>query len=204
MGFSALTDFVPYNYRGMVLSFWGMSQGLGGIIGALLASLISTETNWRMPFETLSIVGLVLIIFYFFVEEPRKGRMEPELQALMNNGKNYNYRIKINQLFDIISKKSNLLLFFQGFFMNIATGSLIWLPTLYISKIQALGYSSKIAIIAAAFLFGIFQLGGITSSFFGYLGDVLQRKTYKGRSLMTAFFSFWLLCRCIFCCLFFQ
>ncbi|MCO7175139.1 MFS transporter [Sporolactobacillus kofuensis] len=190
IGFSALTDYVPYHSRGMILSLWGMSQGFGGIAGALIASIISTMSNWRIPFELLAIIGLLLIVFYFFVEEPRFGSAEPELKVLMDRGMNYTYRISLSQILKMIGKRSNLLLFLQGFLMNIATGSLIWLPTLYISKIEELGYGTKIAMIVAAFLFGIFQVGGTLSSFFGYLGDVLQRRSYKARALLTAVFVF--------------
>lgn len=190
IGFSALTDYVPYHSRGMVLSLWGMSQGFGGIAGALIASIISTMSNWRTPFEILAMIGLLLIVFYFFVEEPRFGNAEPELKLLMDRGMKYTYKIGLNQIMNMLGKRSNLLLFLQGFFMNIATGSLIWLPTLYISRIEELGYGTKIAMIVAAFLFGIFQIGGTLSSFFGYLGDVLQRRSYKARALLTAVFVF--------------
>ncbi|RYM04661.1 MFS transporter [Sporolactobacillus sp. THM7-7] len=186
IGFSALTDYVPYRFRGMTLSLWGMSQGFGGIAGALLASIIATLADWRLPFEVLGLIGLILVVFYFFVEEPTFGNAEPELQALIQGGKDYHYRITWNQIAMMLAKRSNLLLFLQGFFMNIATGSLIWLPTLFISKIEAIGYGTKEAMVTAAFLYGIFQIGGITSSFFGYLGDVLQRKSYKARALITA------------------
>lgn len=190
IGFSALTDYVPYGSRGMILSLWGMSQGFGGIAGALIASIISTMSNWRFPFEVLALIGMLLVVFYFFVEEPKFGGAEPELQALIKGGQNYNYRIGFSQVMKMLRKRSNLLLFLQGFFMNIATGSLIWLPTLYISKIEDIGYGTKTAMIVAAFLFGIFQIGGTLSSFFGYLGDVLQRRSYRARALITAAFVF--------------
>ena len=74
--------------------------------------------------------------------------------------------------------------------MNIATGSLIWLPTLFIFKIQQQGYSMETAMIASGYLYAIFQLGGMTSVYFGHLGDKLQKKSYKGRALITAVFVF--------------
>ncbi|ADK14650.1 putative sulfoacetate transporter SauU [Clostridium ljungdahlii DSM 13528] len=190
IGFSVLTDYIPYKFRGMLLSLWGMSQGFGGIVGALMASLIAPATSWRKPFEVVSIIGFLLIIMYFFIREPNLGESEPELQDIIKAGYKYNPSIEFKYLYDIISRKSNVLLFLQSFFMNITTGSLIWLPTLYISKIQHQGYSMKTAIIASGYLFAIFQLGGLTSPFFGYLGDILQEKTYKGRSLLTSFFIF--------------
>ncbi|MDP4143612.1 MAG: MFS transporter [Bacillota bacterium] len=190
IGFSVLTDYIPQKFRGMLLSLWGMSQGFGGIAGALIASLIATSSNWRKPFEIVSYIGFLLIILYLFVKEPKKGGAEPELKKLINSGYEYNYSIELKQVYKIASKNSNILLFLQGLFMNITTGSLIWLPTLYISKIYQQGYSMKTAIIASGYLYGIFQLGGMTSGFFGYLGDRFQRKSYRGRALLTSFFVF--------------
>lgn len=188
IGFSVLTDYIPHKSRGMLLSLWGMSQGFGGIAGAIMASLIAPALGWRKPFEIVSIIGLLLIILYLFIKEPALGESEPELQSLIKEGLDYNYNIEINQLKDIILKRSNVLLFLQAFFFNITTGTLIWLPTLYISKIQQQGYSLNTSIIASGYLFGIFQLGGMTSAFFGHLGDRYQRKTYKGRAQLTSIF----------------
>ncbi|WPC40341.1 MFS transporter [Clostridium sp. JS66] len=190
IGFSVLTDYIPHKKRGMILSLWGMSQGFGGIAGSLMASLTTTYAGWRRPFKIVSIIGFLLIILYLFIKEPTLGEAEPELKELIKEGYEYNYNIEFNHLYELASKHSNILLFFQGFFMNITTGSLIWLPTLYISKIQHEGYDNKTAIIASGFLFAIFQIGGLTSSYFGHLGDKSQRKNYKGRAILTSFFVF--------------
>lgn len=190
IGFSVLTDYIPHKKRGMILSLWGMSQGFGGIAGSLMASLTTTYAGWRIPFKIVSIIGFLLIILYLFIKEPTLGEAEPELKELIKEGYEYKYNIEFNHLYELASKHSNILLFFQGFFMNITTGSLIWLPTLYISKIQHEGYDNKTAIIASGFLFAIFQIGGLTSSYFGHLGDKAQRKNYKGRAILTSFFVF--------------
>lgn len=189
-GFSVLTDYIPYKFRGMLLSLWGMSQGFGGIAGSLMASLIATATNWRKPFKIVSIIGFLLIVLYFFIKEPELGESEPELKELIKKGYGYDYNIEFSHLYKIASKGSNILLFLQAFFMNITTGSLIWLPTLYISKIQHEHYSAKIATIAAGYIFALFQIGGLTSGFWGYLGDIFQRKNHKARAIMTSFFIF--------------
>jgi MFS family permease len=190
IGFSVLTDYIPHKSRGMLLSLWGMSQGLGGIAGAITASLIAPTLGWRKPFEIVSIIGFLLIILYLFIKEPALGESEPELQQLIKKGYDYNYNIEFKQLHDIVLKHSNILLFLQAFFFNIAIGTLIWLPTLYISKIQHQGYSLNTSIVAAGYLYAIFQLGGMSSTYFGYLGDKYQRKTYKGRAIITAAFTF--------------
>ena len=94
IGFSVLTDSIPYQMRGLVLSLWGMTQGLGGIAGSLMASLIATRSSWRTPFEIVGFIGFLLIILYLFVEEPIRGKTEPELQKSIQNGQSYNYVIE--------------------------------------------------------------------------------------------------------------
>jgi MFS transporter, Spinster family, sphingosine-1-phosphate transporter len=190
IGFSVLTDYIPYRKRGMILSLWGMAQGLGGIAGSLLASLTAANTSWRWPFEIVGFVGLILMILYFFVEEPSRGQSDPELKGLISKGQIYNYIIESKQIVSLLLKGSNVFLFLQAFFMNIATGSLIWLPTLFIFKVQQQGYSMETAMIASGYLYAICQLGGMTSVYFGHLGDKLQKKTYKGRAILTAIFVF--------------
>lgn len=190
IGFSVLTDSIPYQYRGLILSLWGMTQGLGGIFGSLLASLVATSSTWRTPFILVGFIGFFLIVLYLFVKEPVRGESDPELKELIKEGSSYNYIIEAKHMIEILFKGSNMYLYLQAFFMNISTGSLIWLPTLYIYKIQQEGYNSKTAMIAAGYLYAIFQLGGMTSAYFGHLGDKLQTKTFKGRALLTAVFVF--------------
>lgn len=190
IGFSVLTDSIPYRFRGMILSLWGMTQGLGGIIGSLMASLVATSSDWRRPFVIVGFIGFFLIILYLFVKEPTRGESDPELKGLLNEGQSYNYFIEAKHILGILLKGSNIYLFLQAFFMNITTGSLIWLPTLYIYKIEQQGFSMNTAIIASGYLYAIFQVGGMTSVYFGHLGDKFQKKTYKGRALLTAVFVF--------------
>jgi len=190
IGFSILTDYIHYEKRGFVLSLWGMAQGLGGITGSLLASLTATSHSWRWPFEIVGFIGFLLIFLYFFVEEPSRGQSDPELMNLVKKGQFYNHFIDAKQIISILLKKSNVLLFLQAFFMNISTGSLIWIPTLFIFKIQQQGYSVETAMIASGYLYAIFQVGGMTSAYFGHLGDKFQKKSYKGRAFFTSIFVF--------------
>jgi len=188
IGFSILTDFIPHKNRGMVLSLWGSAQGFGGIAGAIMASVIATSTSWRRPFEIVSIIGLVLVVLYFFVKVPSLGESDPELQEIIKEGYEYKHTIDLESLHGIVTRKSNILLFLQAFFMNITSSTIIWLPTLYIAKMENLGYSTKIAIIASGFIFALFQIGGVSSPFFGYLGDKVQKKSYRARARLSSLF----------------
>lgn len=186
IGYSVLSDYIPYKWRGTLMSLWGMSQGFGGIAGSVMASVVATETDWRKPFEIIAFLGLIFTILYFFIKEPSKGAAEPELKSLTEKGLSYNYSIDLPQVVKILSKKSNIWLILQGFFLNITTGTLIWLPTLYTAKIVNQGYSKPTAIVASGYLFALFQLGGLSSMYFGYIGDRLQKRTDRGRALLGA------------------
>jgi len=119
------------------------------------------------------------------MKEPEKGSAEPELKDLQKEGIKYNYSIKLSHIPEIAAKRSNKWLMMQGFFMQITIGTLIWLPTLYASKIRAEGINADTAAIAAGYFYGLLQMGGLSSTYFGYLGDKIQSKTYRGRALLT-------------------
>ncbi|HEX9059401.1 MAG TPA: MFS transporter, partial [Clostridia bacterium] len=186
IGFSVLTDYIPKKWRGMLMSLWGLSQGFGGIAGSVMASVVAPSTSWRRPFEIISILGFLFIFLYFFIKEPAKGGAEPELKELLKEGNGYDYSIELNQLKNILKKRSNIWLMLQGFFMNITTGTLVWLPTLYNLKLEHGGLSPSTAIIASGYLFALLQVGGLSSVYLGYMGDKLQKRSYKGRSILSA------------------
>ncbi|MEH7504788.1 MFS transporter [Neobacillus drentensis] len=184
IGFSVLTDYIPYQKRGLILSFWGMAQGLGGISGSILASLTTVNNSWKWPFEIVGFIGFFVIISFLFIQEPIRG------ESVSKPKDSYNYNLETKHIKLLILNGSNVYLFLQTFLMNIATGSLIWIPTLYIYKIMQQGYSMGTAVIVSGYLYAIFQIGGIASFYFGHLGDKFQRKTFKGRAYLTAFFVF--------------
>ncbi|GAA0501784.1 MFS transporter [Salinibacillus aidingensis] len=188
IGFSVLTDYIPYRKRGLLLSLWGMAQGLGGIAGSMMASLTATSTSWRWPFEIIGLIGLVLIFLYVFITEPNRGAADPELKNMEPSNQTYDYVIELKHLKAILLKGSNVYLYIQALFMNIATGSLIWIPTLYTYKMIQQGYAMDTAVIASGFLYAIFQVGGMASVYLGHLGDRVQRKSFKGRAHLTALF----------------
>ncbi|MEH7419443.1 MFS transporter, partial [Neobacillus drentensis] len=183
IGFSILTEFIPDQKRGFILSFWGMAQGLGGIAGSILASLTTANNSWRWPFEIVGSLGLFVIFCFLFIEDPFKGQLD-------SKPKNDHYKLETKHIKFLILKGSNVYLFLQTFLMNIATGSLIWIPTLYTFKIMQQGYSMDTALIVSGYLYAIFQIGGIASFYFGHLGDKFQRKTFRGRAFLTSFFVF--------------
>ena len=57
VGFSVLSDFVTPRRRGLIMSLWGMSQGIGMGGGLFLGGLLGAE-DWRVPFFVISGAGL--------------------------------------------------------------------------------------------------------------------------------------------------
>ncbi|MFJ5760760.1 MFS transporter [Neobacillus sp. NPDC093182] len=184
IGFSVITDYIPYQKRGFILSFWGMAQGFGGISGSILASLTIENNSWAWPFEIVGFMGLCVIGMILFIQDPISG------ESQLKPKDSYNNNLEAKHIKLLISNGSNVFLFLQTFLMNIATGTLIWIPTLYIYKIMEHGYSMGTSVMVSGYLYAIFQIGGIASFYFGHLGDKFQRKTFKGRAYLTAFFVF--------------
>jgi len=186
IGFSVLSDYTPRKWRGTMMSMWSMSQGFGTIAGSTMASIIAPAYSWRKPFEVIAVLGLLFIFLYFFVQEPKKGAAEPELKEILKGGHDYGYTIEMSHISDMLARKSNRLLILQAFFMNITAGTLIWLPTLFIAKIEKQGYGPGIAVVAAGYMYAISQLGGVISAYLGYLGDRFQKRIAGGRAFFTA------------------
>jgi MFS family permease len=59
IGFSVISDFISPRRRGLAMSFWGLSQGVGGILGLVSAALLGNEF-WRLPFYFLATAGVAM------------------------------------------------------------------------------------------------------------------------------------------------
>ncbi|MEU7678987.1 MFS transporter [Micromonospora taraxaci] len=185
VGFSVVTDLISPTRRGLVMSFWGLSQGIGTLAGTLLGGLLGA-TDWRRPFLILTGVGLVATVAYLFTYDIRRGQSEPELADRLDAGAEYDYRISRADLPRILARRTNRWLILQGLTAQAAFGSLVWLPVLFAERAEAQGYSSSTAVVVGSVFATLFQLGGVLSIVGGLVGDALQRRTPRGRALVAA------------------
>ncbi|HEX6967209.1 MAG TPA: MFS transporter [Micromonosporaceae bacterium] len=185
VGFSVVTDLISPRRRGLVMSFWGLSQGIGTLAGTMVGGLLGA-TDWRRPFLLLTVVGLAATVAYLFTYDIRRGQSEPELAAALGSGGDYDYRISRADLPDILGRRSNVWLVMQGLTAQFAFGSLVWLPVLFQHRAAAQGYSEATAIAVGSVFATLFQLGGVFSIVGGLVGDRLQRRTPRGRALVAA------------------
>ncbi|MFD2766532.1 MFS transporter [Micromonospora eburnea] len=185
VGFSVVTDLISPRRRGLVMSFWGLSQGVGTLAGTLAGGLLGA-VDWRRPFLLLTVVGLAATVAYLFTYDIRRGQSEPELAAAFDSGAEYDYRISRADLPRILARRTNRWLILQGLTAQAAFGSLVWLPVLFAQRAEAQGYSAATAVVVGSVFATLFQLGGVFSILGGLAGDALQRRTPSGRALVAA------------------
>jgi MFS family permease len=185
VGFSVVSDLITPRRRGLVMSFWGLSQGVGMLVGTLLGGLLGSG-DWRRPFGVLTVVGLAATVAYFFTYNIRRGQSEPQLANVFASGDEYEYRISRADLPAIVGRRTNLWLILQGFTAQLVFGSLVLLPRLFQAKAEALGYPQDTAIAIGSVCTAVFVLGGVLSIVGGIVGDRLQRRTLRGRGLVAA------------------
>ncbi|WP_089158466.1 MFS transporter [Micromonospora sp. NBS 11-29] len=185
VGFSVVTDLISPRRRGLVMSFWGLSQGVGTLGGTLAGGLLGA-TDWRRPFLLLTGVGLAATVAYLFTYDIARGQSEPELAEALDAGGEYDYRISRADLPRILARRTNHWLILQGLTAQAAFGSLVWLPVLFSQRAEAQGYSAATAVVVGSVFATLFQLGGVLSIVGGLVGDALQRRTPSGRALVAA------------------
>ena len=185
VGFSIISDFVPPRRRGLAMSFWGMSQGLGVVSGSLMGGVLGAD-NWPLPFFVVAGAGLGFAVMYIFTYEPRRGQAEPELSKVFESGGEYEERIELADIPLLAEKRSNLWLVLQGFTAQFAYGSLIWLPRLFQAKVEAEGYTLETAVVVGSLFATLFQAGAMFSLLAGHIGDIWQRRDPRGRATISS------------------
>ena len=80
VGFSVISDFVSPRRRGLAMSFWGLSQGIGGIVGGLLASQLGSD-DFSVALQVIAAIGAAVSVLFLFTYNPPRGLREPDLAA---------------------------------------------------------------------------------------------------------------------------
>jgi MFS family permease len=180
VSFAVVSDLVSPRRRGLVMSFWGLSQGVGTLAGTLVGGLLG-HADWRIPFIVVSIAGAIATVAYMLTYDVPRGDSQPELAGI-----EYDERIHHDHLPTILGRRTNIWLILQGFSAQVAFGSLVWLPVLFRARAEAQGYTAGTAIIVGSVFATLFQLGGALSILGGLVGDRLQRRTPRGRALVAS------------------
>lgn len=181
VGFAVVSDLVRPARRGLALSFWGLSQGLGTIIGGLTGSQLGAD-NFRTALVVIAVAGLVFALLYLTTFDVPRGYREPVLEGIEGR---YEYTIEPEEIPGLWRIKTNRWLILQGLSAQVAYGSLIWVPLLYQEKVIAQGYNDATATKAGGLLATIVTLGALASVLGGHMGDRWQRRNPSGRALLS-------------------
>ncbi|GGL02366.1 MFS transporter [Mangrovihabitans endophyticus] len=180
VSFSVVSDLISPKRRGLAMSFWGLSQGVGTIAGTMTGGVLGHQ-DWRRPFLVVAAAGVVAALAYLFTYNVPRGDSQPELAGI-----EYDERIHHDHLPVILRRRTNIWLILQGLSAQVAFGSLVWLPVLFRARAADQGYSSGTAVLVGSAFATLFQLGGALSIVGGMVGDRLQRRTPRGRALVAA------------------
>ncbi|NNF70354.1 MAG: MFS transporter [Acidimicrobiia bacterium] len=182
VGFSVVSDLIRPGRRGLVMSFWGISQGVGTLVGGLVASQLGAG-DFRRPLMVVAIAGIACAVLYVPAFNPPRGFREPELEGTEIGDEHV---IDRSQIPSLLRRPTNRWLILQGFTAQFAYGSLIWATLLYQTKVEAAGYGEPTATKVGGIFVAVFQVGALMSILAGHIGDRLQRRTTRGRAMLSA------------------
>ncbi len=184
IAFAMVADYFPPKERGKVYAWLGILPGVGGAAGGALGALYGPTLGWRFPFRVIGLAGFIAVaLFYFLLKEPERAAAEPEFKDLIEKGEvKYEYRISIEDIKQVLQKRSNIFIILQSIPGCVPWGILnIWLITFFH---RTAGMPILLAtVFSVAFWIGC-ALGTLLG---GYLGDKLERRYRTGRISLSIF-----------------
>ena len=181
VGFSVVSDIIPFQRRGLALEFVErfarVGSGVWGVIGWCCRG-----NRLALPvFHHCRIRHSVCDSVPRHFRNRSVGKQSPHWPHLFDAGDSYAFRINRQDLSHILKQRSTLWLLWQSFFNALAFGSTLWVPRWAIARVQAEGYDVATATIVGNLIITIFSVGFFFSVVAGHLGDRWQRKNRRGR-----------------------
>ncbi|MHC1591253.1 MAG: MFS transporter [Candidatus Helarchaeales archaeon] len=184
VGFSIILDYIPPKWRGIAMSLWGVSQGIGSAVGYMMAFFL--DPFWNLPFIILAIITFGFIMTYPITLEPERGATEEELKELREKGFQYDYIIKTSDIKDILRKKTNIWIISEAFFSQMFWGAIQFLPAVFTWRLLSEGLALSAALDNGKLIAGLFEIGAAGTLLFGYLGDYFYKKSRRARPIISA------------------
>ncbi|MCX5997624.1 MAG: MFS transporter [Chloroflexi bacterium] len=171
-GVAMVSAAYPQEKRSRVLGIFNIGIPLGAAIGMIAGGAISAASGWRMAFFVFAIPGIILGILAFFMRDYKTAGPTGSATTRVNFGKS------IVQLLRIRSLRWYYLGYGVLNFMSV--GSLVWMPAL---TMRLMGISEA----QAGLIVGGWGLTAIIAApLGGWLADLWQKKTGRGRLLLPA------------------
>jgi len=176
--YSLLADYFPSNMRSAATGYLGLVVGLGIGGGQLLAGLTGPEYGWKISFIIVSVPNFIFLLLYaIFATEPRRGKSDKSSAGIT--------RINYSIIKDLVSKKTNILVFLQGIAGTVPWSVFFVYLTDYLA--QDIGYSVQMASLVV-FIIGLSaMIGGFAG---GLIGNKLYNINPKYQPLLSAICTF--------------
>tara|TARA_A100000164_G_scaffold363504_1_gene380604 strand:+ start:51 stop:1313 length:1263 start_codon:yes stop_codon:yes gene_type:complete len=176
--YSLLADYFPSNMRSAATGYLGLVVGLGIGGGQLLAGLTGPEYGWKISFIIVSVPNFIFLLLYaIFATEPRRGKSDKSSADIT--------RINYSIIKDLVSKKTNILVFLQGIAGTVPWSVFFVYLTDYLA--QDIGYSVQMASLVV-FIIGLSaMIGGFAG---GLIGNKLYNINPKYQPLLSAICTF--------------
>ena len=176
--YSLLADYFPSNMRSAATGYLGLVVGLGIGGGQLLAGLTGPEYGWKISFIIVSVPNFIFLLLYaIFATEPARGKSDGNINDIT--------KINSSIIKQLISKKTNILVFLQGIAGTVPWSVFFVFLTDYLA--QDIGYSVQMASLVV-FVIGLSaMIGGFAG---GLIGNKLYNINPKYQPLLSAVCTF--------------
>jgi MFS family permease len=178
--FTLIADYFGPDLRGKVYGILQLAQPLGFLIGLILGQVVAPMIGgWRSVFFITGGLGIVVaLLIYFGVKEMPRGKAEPEFENMPEMA---TFRFSWVEAREIFKKRTMWFVFLQGF-----AGVFPWnvITFFFFGYLETeRGYDSGEIIGTMAPVILILAAGYFVG---GYLGDLLFKRTKKGRILISS------------------
>ncbi|MEM1530411.1 MAG: MFS transporter [Candidatus Bathyarchaeia archaeon] len=174
---SLLSDYFEPSIRSRVWGLLSTSGPLGYILGMTLAVVLGGRLGWRGVFFVTGTMGILIAMLIFLgVKEAPRGRAEPEFAGVEVIPI---YRFDPKAAKGLFHNPSMRFLFIQGFFGVFPWNALTYWAFRYLEAER--GYTADEAAIVMAIAIVALTIGSII---WGLLGDLLFKRTPRGRAFL--------------------
>jgi MFS family permease len=180
--YTLVADYFSPTLRGKVYGILYLAQPIGYLLGMILALMIAPMIGgWRSAFYITGSLGLMIaLLIYFGVKEVPRGNAEPEFEGLEEK-EMIHFRFSWQEAKEIFKKKTMWFIFAQGF-----AGQFPWNVITYFFfgyLMTERGYDNDSVLVTMAPVILILAAGYFLG---GFLGDILFKRTSKGRILVSS------------------
>lgn len=161
--YSLIGDYFPASRRSSVTGYLGLVVGLGIAGGQLLAGMTGPVLGWKICFVIVAIPNFIILLLYIlFGTEPKRGQSD-DLDIKVT-------AITFNSFKRLISKKTNILVFFQGIAGTVPWAVFFVFLADYLA--QDVGYSIQASTLVVSVI-------GLSAMIGGFVGGLLGNKLYN-------------------------